>query len=66
MKDGLRDWKQGDMLLAGQESRARFDLTSDVGIRGFYLSLTLSTAKFKRLDQSYSLNIFVFNFSGKQ
>ena len=39
MKDIMRDWKQGDMLLAGQESRACFDLISDVGIRGFYLVL---------------------------
>ena len=43
-------WKQGDMLLAGQESRDCFDFISDVGIHGIYLALALGTAKFKQLD----------------
>ena len=34
-------------VLAEQESRDCFDLISDVGICGIYLSLALSTAKFK-------------------
>ena len=38
-------WKQGDMLLAGQESRDCFDFISDVGIHGIYLSLALGTVK---------------------
>ena len=48
----MRGWKQGDMFLAGQESRDCFDLISEtrVGIRSFYLSLALGTAKFKQLD----------------
>ena len=46
----MRGWKQGDMFLAGQESRDCFDFISDVGIRGIYLSLALGTAKFKQLD----------------
>ena len=44
----MSGWKQGDMFLAGQESRDCFDLISDVGIRSIYLSL--GTAKFKQLD----------------
>ena len=32
----MRGWKQGDMILAGQESRYCFDFISDVGI---YFSL---------------------------
>ena len=43
-------WKQGDMCLAEQESRDRFDFIFDVGICGIYLSLALGTAKFKQLD----------------
>ena len=43
-------WKQGDMCLAGKESRDCFDFISDVGICGIYLSLALGTAKFKQLD----------------
>ena len=43
-------WKQGDMFLAGQESRDCFDFIPDVGICGIYLSLALGTAKFKQLD----------------
>ena len=43
----MRGWKQGDIFLAGQESRDCIDFISDVGIRGIYLSLALSTAKFK-------------------
>ena len=35
----MRGWKQGDMILAEQESRDYFDFISDVGIRGIYLSL---------------------------
>ena len=35
----MRGWRQGDMILAEQESRDYFDLISDVGIRGIYLSL---------------------------
>ena len=54
----MRGWKQGDMYLAGQESRDWFDLISDVGIRGIYLSLALGTAKFKQLDSSGSYKIF--------
>ena len=46
----MRGWKQGDMILAGQEIRDCFDLISDVGIRSIYLSLALGTAKFKQLD----------------
>ena len=46
----MRGWKQGDGLLAGQESRDCFDFISDVVICGIYLSLALGTAKFKRLD----------------
>ena len=46
----MRGWKQGYVLLAGQESRDCFDFISDVGIRGIYLSLALGTAKFKQLD----------------
>ena len=41
----MRGWKQAE-----QESRDCFDLISDVGICGIYLSLTLGTAKFKQLD----------------
>ena len=37
----MRGWKQGDMFLAGQESRDCFDFISDVGIRGIYLALVL-------------------------
>ena len=37
----MRGWKQGDMLLAGQESRDCFDFISNVGICGIYLSLAL-------------------------
>ena len=40
----MRGWKQGDMFLAGQESRDCFDFITNVGI---YLYLTLGTAKFK-------------------
>ena len=43
-------WKQGDGLLAGQESENFFDFISDVGICGIYLSLALGPAKFKQLD----------------
>jgi len=43
----MRGWEQGDMFLAEQESRDCFDLISDVGICGIYLSLALGTAKFK-------------------
>ena len=46
----MRGWKQGDGLLAGQESRECFDLISDVGICGIFLSLALGTAKSKQLD----------------
>ena len=53
----MRDWKQRDMVLAGQESRDCFDLISDVGIRGIYLSLALGTAKFKQLGYPYSFKI---------
>ena len=35
----MRGWKQGDMILAGQESRDCFDFISDVGI---YLSASCS------------------------
>ena len=45
----MRGWKQGDMLLAGQESRDCFDFISDVGIRVIHF-LALGTAKFKQLD----------------
>ena len=37
----MRGWKQGDMILAEQESRDYFDFISDAGIRGIYLSLRL-------------------------
>ena len=47
--EGKRGWTQGDMILAGQESRNCFDFISDVGICGFYLSLALGTAKFKQV-----------------
>ena len=47
--EGIR-WKQGNVFLAGQESRNCFVFFSDVGIRSIYLSLTLGTAKFKLLD----------------
>ena len=43
-------WKQGDMILAGQESRDCLEFIFDFGIRGTYLSLALGTAKFKQLD----------------
>ena len=43
-------WYQGDLFLAGQESRECYIFISDIGIRGIYLSLTLGTAKFKQLD----------------
>ena len=43
----MRGWKQGHMLLAGQESCNCFDFISNVGICGIYLSLALGTAKFK-------------------
>ena len=46
----MRGWKQGDMFQAGQEIRDCFDLISDFGIRGIYLSLAVGTAKFKKLD----------------
>ena len=46
----MRGWKQGDMFLAGEESRDCFDFISDVRIRCIYLSLALGTAKFKQLD----------------
>ena len=46
----MNGWKQGDMFLAEQENRDYFDLISDVGIRGFHLSLALCAAKFKQLD----------------
>ena len=46
----MSGWKEGDMFLAGQKSRDCFDLISDVGIRGTYLSLALGPAKFKQLD----------------
>ena len=46
----MRGWKQGDMFLAGQDSRDCFDFITDVGIRGIYLSLAFGTAKFKQLD----------------
>ena len=49
-KDRIRGWKQGDMFLAGQESRDCFHFIFDVGIRSIYLSLALDTAKFKQLD----------------
>ena len=35
----MRGWKQGDMFLAGQESRDCFDFISDVGIRGIYCKI---------------------------
>ena len=50
----MRGWKQGYMFLAGKESRDCFDFISDVGIRGFYLSLAPGTANFKQLDLSCS------------
>ena len=40
----------GDIFLAGQESRDCFDVIFEVGIRGIYLSLALVTAKSKLLD----------------
>ena len=43
-----------ESFLAGQESQECCVYISDAGIRGIYLSLTLGTAKFKQLDQSYS------------
>ena len=46
----MRGWKQGDGILAGQDSRDCFDFISDVVICGIYLSLALGTAKFKQLD----------------
>ena len=46
----MRGWKQGDVFLAGQERRDCFDIISDVGIRGIYLSLAPGTTKFKQLD----------------
>ena len=45
----MRGWKQGDVILAGQESRDCFGFISDVGICGIYSSLALGTAKFKQL-----------------
>ena len=45
-------------FLAGQESRDCLDFIYDVGIRGIYLSLALSTAKFKHLDKSRSFRNF--------
>ena len=44
------DWKQEDMILAGQESRDCLDFISDVVIRGIYLSLALGIAEFKKLE----------------
>ena len=46
----MRDWKQGDGFLAGQESRDCSDFISDVVICGIFLSLALGTAKIKQLD----------------
>ena len=46
----MRGWEQGDMFLAGQESRDCFYFISDVETRGFYLSLALVSAKLKQLD----------------
>ena len=46
----MRGWKQGDMFLAGQESRNCLDFISHAGIRGIYLSLALGTSRFKQLD----------------
>ena len=43
------------LFLAGQEIRKHCVSISDIRTRGiFFLSLTLSTAKSKQLDQSYS------------
>ena len=53
----MRGWKQGDGLLAGQESRECFDFISDVGICGIYLSLALGTAKFEQLGTIASQKI---------
>ena len=39
----------------GKKAEIVFDLISDVGICGIYLSLALGTAKFKQLDKSCSL-----------
>ena len=46
----MRGWKQGDIFLAGQESRDCFDFISDLGIHGVYLSLALDAAKLKKVD----------------
>ena len=46
----MRGWKQGDIILAGKESRDGFEFIFDVGICGTYLSLAFGTAKFKQLD----------------
>ena len=43
----MRGWKQGDVFLAVQ---IVLNFISDAGIRGFYLSLAIGTAKFKQID----------------
>ena len=59
----MRILQLGVLFLAGQERRECCVFTSDVEIRGNYLSLTLGTAEFKQLDISiffYKKNLAQF------
>ena len=49
-EDKMCTWQEGDLVLAGQESRECCIFISDVRTCGIYLSLTLSTTKFNQLD----------------
>ena len=53
----MRGWKQGDMILAGHESRDCYDLISDTGISGI---LFVSGSWYCQIQIARLLMFFIF------